>query len=202
MASKCFLLLAHFTHLFLLCLTLPQMAWLGFFPWLICPIREWNSRQLSCTYLRDLNSGYFTDWPTAAGAGLLMIIQWAINALLLLNNVSSPFWKVNFLGLVRHSFNLSLARMVCLQRQNGCCVIQYWIWIFSSDQLGLTKASRYPTNRRFSQKYWPRYQLLVIVHKFCFHTQSSLQDKFYFGLKTLEEKELNFRSALFLANIG
>ena len=39
----------------------PQMARLGFFPTTLCHDRDLNSRQLSCTSLRDLNSGRFND---------------------------------------------------------------------------------------------------------------------------------------------
>ena len=38
------------------------------FSYLICCDWESNSRQLSCTSLRDLNSGRFTSWATAAVA--------------------------------------------------------------------------------------------------------------------------------------
>ena len=39
-----------------------------YFPKVLCRDQESNSCQLSCTYLRDLNSGRFTDWATAAMA--------------------------------------------------------------------------------------------------------------------------------------
>ena len=50
------------------CLSLPQMAWTAFFPLLLRRNRESNSCQFSCTSLRNLNSGCFTDWATAAAA--------------------------------------------------------------------------------------------------------------------------------------
>ena len=48
----------------------PPMAWLGFFfftifPNFSCRDRESNSRQQSCTSLRDLDSGWITDWAVA-----------------------------------------------------------------------------------------------------------------------------------------
>ena len=44
------------------------MKWLGFFLLLQCHNWKSNSRQLSGTSLRDLNSGHFTNWATAATA--------------------------------------------------------------------------------------------------------------------------------------
>ena len=42
------------------------MAQLGFLSYLLCRDRELNSRQLSCTHLRHLNSGHLADWAIAA----------------------------------------------------------------------------------------------------------------------------------------
>ena len=70
------------------------MAWLGFFPLLLCHNWESNSRWLRCTSLRDLNSGRFSIWGTATH--FTCIESWThdlpIHFILLLSGLSTPHY--------------------------------------------------------------------------------------------------------------
>ena len=85
------------------CLTLSQMI---FFPKLLCPDRESNSSRFSCTSLRNLNSGRFSDWATMAAASFQHLMP---NSLLYFRSFESVTASEHLLvrrGLVLHDAGL------------------------------------------------------------------------------------------------
>ena len=106
---------------------------LGFFSYLLFRNWESNSRQFSCTSLRDLNSGSFTDWATAAFMkepcllvnyllghnGYIEALSWACNSL-----TFSPLWvweKSQFLVI-------SVSTFQCLGAPDGEAAGAVGLW--------------------------------------------------------------------------
>ena len=65
-----------------------------FYPTTLCRDREWNSHRFSCTSSREINSGSFTDWATAAAENraIFKVVNLQLNQIRLTGKAFSSLW--------------------------------------------------------------------------------------------------------------